>query len=113
MPAEIPLAIQRAARPLGGPDRRLFAWTRRDAQAVLKAVANTRVAVTRGEVYRAMALEPVPVDDWDCRRGPREDAAAYATRSQARAQSYLSRHLDEYTGAVLFVFTFDDQQVAA
>ena len=113
MPVEISLALQRAARPLSGPDRGLFAWTRRDAQTVLAALANTRVVVTRGEVYRTIALEPVPVDDWDCRRGPREDAAAYATRSQATAQIYLSRHLDEYTGAVLFVFTFDDQRTAA
>jgi hypothetical protein len=60
-----------------------------------------------------MALEPVPVDDWECRRGPREDAPTYASRSQALAQRYVSQHLDEYTGIVLFVFVFDDQRAAA
>ena len=52
-----------------------------------------------------MAVEPVPVDDWDCRRAPREDANTYATRSQATARSYVARHLDDGSGAVLFVFT--------
>ncbi len=113
MPVEIPVELQRAAQPLSGPDLGLFGWTRRDALAVLATLTDTRIAVARGEVYRTMAHDPVPIDDWDCRRAPREDANAYAARSQSAAERRVKRHLDEYSGAVLFVFTFDDQQAAA
>lgn len=113
LPIEIPTELQRAARPMTGPDAGLVGWSRPDARALLTILDSTRVAIARGEVYRTVADDPVPIDDWDCRRVAREDANAYAARSRAVARSRVQQHLDEYSGAVLFVFMFDDQRTAA
>lgn len=72
---------------------------------MLTILAGRRAAVARGEVFPSMAVEPVPVEDWDRHRAPREDGNTYPTRSQTTARSNMARYRDDGSVAVWFVFT--------
>jgi len=112
LPAEIPTAIKALARPLSGPDQGLLAWSHLGAREVLRSLTRSRVAITRGEVYRG-GPQPFPLDDWECHRVGVEQPTTFAERSRAVAASYLAKYPDNTTGLALFVFDFETQNDAA
>ena len=112
LPPEIPSAIKALARPLGGPDQGLLAWSHLGAREVLRSLSRSRVSITRGEVYRG-GVQPFPIDDWECHRVGAEQPTVFAERSRAMAAGYLAKYSDDPTGPALFVFDFETQNAAA
>src|SRR2546425_12944141 len=106
LPEQIPATLRRRGIVLPEPDHGLIAWERVDALGILASLDKTKVAIPRGEVYRALEEAPIPLDDWYCKRLRGEHAAEFAHRSRSVATTFVRHYVDDGVGASPFVLIF-------
>lgn len=87
-----------------------FAWTKEDAQTLIRAIMRDHIGILGGDVYKLNQdrLEPL-YDNWSCEPVDTETEEEYYSRSKIESLNYIENYAIENEENIIFSITFTEK----
>lgn len=89
-----------------------LAWTKEDAQTLIRAVMKDRIGILGGDLYQLNhgRVEPL-YDNWSCEPRGNEEEEEYYSRSKIESLSYIDSYVTDGDKGILFSITFTEKLI--